>query len=130
MVEHQPDAEHVVPVRVALLDQLLRLAMRGLVVEARTNGVDPQPGIGRLLAEVDTARRTVHTGRTIDETVDRDEVSVPEAALLLGIPARTVRWRCAAGSIPARRHAGRWLIPRDALPQAATADEESSILGA
>lgn len=49
--------------------------------------------------------------RAMATETERLTWTAEEAAVLLGIPARTVRELCAAGTLPAWKPAGHWLIP-------------------
>jgi hypothetical protein len=88
--------------------QLERLAARGLFVEARTNGVDPQPGIGRLFAEVERARHATPT-RPADPAQPA-VVTVAEAARLMGCNVSWVRHLLGARRLRGRKAAGVWLV--------------------
>ena len=55
-----------------------------------------------------------------DSTMDRHEITVREAAALLGLDVSQVRRRIQAGHLPARRVGMRlWLIPRTSVEAAA-----------
>lgn len=119
-MSEQPDDSDAVPVPAALLDLLVRYAAAELARQARVDGgyLAPDAAAARLLTEVTAARQTVHTRQSaVDGDHRPDEVSVPEAALLLGISERAVRKRIAAGTLPARRVGGRWLVGRGAVPE-------------
>lgn len=114
-MDHQRDdqAGALVAVPEHVLVELQRLAVKGLTLEARVNGVVPGPAVARLFATLDQVRRVA----TAPPAAEDDLVSAADAAAVLGITKRAALLRIAAGTLPARRVAGRWLVRRDALPE-------------
>jgi excisionase family DNA binding protein len=92
----------------SVVAQLQRLAARALVVEARSNGLDPQPGIGRLLTEVERARRAAQL--QAEQPTAPASISVAEAARQMGCTPGWVRQLLLAGRLPGRRSGGVWLV--------------------
>lgn len=67
------------------------------------------------LAAVDAA--TTENGSVPETGCNHGYVDTCEASRMLGTSERWVRELAASGRIGAVKHAGRWLIPRDALPE-------------
>lgn len=67
------------------------------------------------LAAVDAT--TTEHGSVSETGCNHGYVDTCEASRLLGTSERWVRELAASGHIGAVKHAGRWLIPRDALPE-------------
>lgn len=119
----RPDGSVVIPSAVA--GDVLRALVRDLTARVRADGGEIGPGVRRLLYALHTAaqRADIEHGSDngtapppSDNVSTGTEVSVPEAAALLGCTPEYVRRLARTGAITARRIGTRtWAIDRAAL---------------
>jgi hypothetical protein len=109
--------EQLVTLPASLLAQIERLAARAVIEQARRDGLDPAPGVGRLFAQIEQARRQTHPASTGTPTT----IGVTEAARQMGCTPGWVRQLLAVGRLAGRRSGGVWLVdlPLSISPAAA-----------
>lgn len=88
----------------------IRLAIRRAYLDCRRNGLPIPPAWDRLSASLAGVGQS---DRESEATGHADEVSITEAARLLGCSARTARRL--APALGGRKHAGVWLVRAGAI---------------
>ncbi|MFF4347847.1 helix-turn-helix domain-containing protein [Streptomyces sp. NPDC001530] len=119
----RPDGSVVIPSAVA--GDVLRALVRDLTARVRADGGEIGPGVRQLLYALHTAAQRIDIEHSSDNGTappptgnvsTGTEVSVPEAAALLGCTPEYVRRLARTGAITARRIGARtWAIDRAAL---------------
>jgi excisionase family DNA binding protein len=114
------DGAVVVPAAVAA--EVLRLLARALVDDARRHGGQPTPDARRLLSELYDAAQAHQASRaagsvngTVSVPGSTVEMSVVEAAEVIGSSTRWVRRLAGCGRLRARRVGRTWLIDAASL---------------
>ncbi|UCZ92636.1 helix-turn-helix domain-containing protein [Gordonia sp. WA4-43] len=82
--------------------------------------IDLERDLTRSVAHSEPGTSEQLADGVVGESVSGDLMGSAEAANRLGCSAENVRALCRRGALPATRHAGRWLIPAEAVTERTT----------